>query len=242
MSPSLCQVVDEKGYKIILSDIALVCVAFKIDIFWHCCTLAVLFQTWTCPLQMRSPSSRTSPPSMTPFPRSQREERASPHTWVSYLSYSISIFQGQSLCFIPPFSRLSVSQAIYQSVYLFIGVLYVFWLQFSLLALFAVSISISESFAYLFWLCVSQDVDQRWAEYQSRFSSLLQWTRQHTSLMANKNFPQNPVELKVSSKAHGCTFSCSCGIANEALSLHVHPIDPLTGVNSSTWHLCATLV
>ncbi|XP_060798780.1 microtubule-actin cross-linking factor 1 isoform X5 [Neoarius graeffei] len=41
-----------------------------------------------------------------------------------------------------------------------------------------------------------QEVDQRWAEYQSHFSSLLQWTRQHTALMANKNFPQNPVELK----------------------------------------------
>ncbi|KAL6456950.1 hypothetical protein MHYP_G00339130 [Metynnis hypsauchen] len=40
------------------------------------------------------------------------------------------------------------------------------------------------------------EVDQRWAEYQSRFSSLLQWTRQHTALMANKVFPQNPVELK----------------------------------------------
>ncbi|XP_047663906.1 microtubule-actin cross-linking factor 1, isoforms 1/2/3/5 isoform X27 [Tachysurus fulvidraco] len=42
----------------------------------------------------------------------------------------------------------------------------------------------------------AQEVDQRWAEYQSHFSSLLQWTRQHTALMANKNFPQNPVELK----------------------------------------------
>uniref|UniRef100_A0A3B4DMX6 Microtubule actin crosslinking factor 1 n=1 Tax=Pygocentrus nattereri TaxID=42514 RepID=A0A3B4DMX6_PYGNA len=40
------------------------------------------------------------------------------------------------------------------------------------------------------------EVDQQWAEYQSRFSSLLQWTRQHTALMANKGFPQNPVELK----------------------------------------------
>ncbi|KAM6899613.1 microtubule-actin cross-linking factor 1, isoforms 1/2/3/4/5 [Xenentodon cancila] len=40
------------------------------------------------------------------------------------------------------------------------------------------------------------EVDQRWAEYQSRFSSLLQWSRQHTALMANKSFPQNPVELK----------------------------------------------
>ncbi|TDH03803.1 hypothetical protein EPR50_G00145770 [Perca flavescens] len=40
------------------------------------------------------------------------------------------------------------------------------------------------------------EVDQRWSEYQSRFSSLLQWSRQHTALMANKNFPLNPVELK----------------------------------------------
>ncbi|KAL7830363.1 hypothetical protein SRHO_G00314900 [Serrasalmus rhombeus] len=42
----------------------------------------------------------------------------------------------------------------------------------------------------------AHEVDQQWAEYQSRFSSLLQWTRQHTALMANKGFPQNPVELK----------------------------------------------
>lgn len=48
-------------------------------------------------------------------------------------------------------------------------------------------------------LCLhGQDVDQRWSEYQSRFSSLLQWSRQHTALMANKSFPHNPVELKVS--------------------------------------------
>ncbi|KAJ0055113.1 hypothetical protein NL108_009860, partial [Boleophthalmus pectinirostris] len=42
----------------------------------------------------------------------------------------------------------------------------------------------------------AHEVEQRWAEYQARFSSLLQWSRQHTALMANKNFPQNPVELK----------------------------------------------
>ncbi|XP_054873562.1 microtubule-actin cross-linking factor 1 isoform X14 [Amphiprion ocellaris] len=42
----------------------------------------------------------------------------------------------------------------------------------------------------------AHEVDQRWSEYQSRFSSLLQWSRQHTALMANKNFPQNPAELK----------------------------------------------
>ncbi|XP_061903360.1 LOW QUALITY PROTEIN: microtubule-actin cross-linking factor 1 [Entelurus aequoreus] len=42
----------------------------------------------------------------------------------------------------------------------------------------------------------AQEVDQRWSEYQSRFSSLLQWSRHQTAIMANKNFPQNPVELK----------------------------------------------
>uniref|UniRef100_A0A3B3DQW3 Calponin-homology (CH) domain-containing protein n=1 Tax=Oryzias melastigma TaxID=30732 RepID=A0A3B3DQW3_ORYME len=42
----------------------------------------------------------------------------------------------------------------------------------------------------------AHEVDQRWSEYQSRFSSLLQWSRQHTALMANRNFPQNPAELK----------------------------------------------
>nr|XP_057902366.1 microtubule-actin cross-linking factor 1 isoform X20 [Doryrhamphus excisus] len=42
----------------------------------------------------------------------------------------------------------------------------------------------------------AQEVDQRWSEYQARFSSLLQWSRQQTALMANKNFPQDPVELK----------------------------------------------
>ncbi|KAJ8334746.1 hypothetical protein SKAU_G00403850 [Synaphobranchus kaupii] len=42
----------------------------------------------------------------------------------------------------------------------------------------------------------AQEVDQRWAEYQARFPALLQWARQYTLLMADKNFPQNPVELK----------------------------------------------
>ncbi|XP_056890629.1 microtubule-actin cross-linking factor 1 isoform X17 [Takifugu flavidus] len=40
------------------------------------------------------------------------------------------------------------------------------------------------------------EVDKRWSEYQSRFSSLVQWSHQHTANMANKNFPQNPAELK----------------------------------------------
>uniref|UniRef100_A0A8C1ULA5 Microtubule actin crosslinking factor 1 n=1 Tax=Cyprinus carpio TaxID=7962 RepID=A0A8C1ULA5_CYPCA len=42
----------------------------------------------------------------------------------------------------------------------------------------------------------ANEVDQRWTEYQSGFSSLLQWTRQHTALMTNRSFPHNPVELK----------------------------------------------
>ncbi|XP_057684734.1 microtubule-actin cross-linking factor 1 isoform X3 [Corythoichthys intestinalis] len=42
----------------------------------------------------------------------------------------------------------------------------------------------------------AHEVDQRWSEYQSRFLSLLQWSHQQTAIMANKNFPQNPVELK----------------------------------------------
>uniref|UniRef100_A0A1A8EJA6 Microtubule-actin crosslinking factor 1 n=2 Tax=Nothobranchius korthausae TaxID=1143690 RepID=A0A1A8EJA6_9TELE len=42
----------------------------------------------------------------------------------------------------------------------------------------------------------ANDVDQRWSEYQSRFLSLLQWSRQQTAIMADKNFPQNPMELK----------------------------------------------
>uniref|UniRef100_A0A671NAY2 Microtubule-actin cross-linking factor 1-like n=1 Tax=Sinocyclocheilus anshuiensis TaxID=1608454 RepID=A0A671NAY2_9TELE len=42
----------------------------------------------------------------------------------------------------------------------------------------------------------ANEVDQRWTEYQSGFSSLLQWTRQHTALMTNRSFPHNPVNLK----------------------------------------------
>ncbi|XP_036001665.1 microtubule-actin cross-linking factor 1 isoform X5 [Fundulus heteroclitus] len=42
----------------------------------------------------------------------------------------------------------------------------------------------------------AHEVDQRWSEYRSGFSSLLQWCRQQAALMAHRNFPQNPVELK----------------------------------------------
>lgn len=43
----------------------------------------------------------------------------------------------------------------------------------------------------------SQEVDSRWLEYQTRVESLISWIKQHTILMSDKSFPQNPVELKV---------------------------------------------
>ncbi|XP_075764822.1 microtubule-actin cross-linking factor 1 isoform X4 [Pelodiscus sinensis] len=40
------------------------------------------------------------------------------------------------------------------------------------------------------------EVDSRWLEYQSCVDSLVPWIKQHTLLMADASFPQNPVELK----------------------------------------------
>ncbi|XP_067167735.1 microtubule-actin cross-linking factor 1-like isoform X11 [Apteryx mantelli] len=40
------------------------------------------------------------------------------------------------------------------------------------------------------------EVDSRWLEYQNRVESLISWIKQHTILMSDKSFPQNPVELK----------------------------------------------
>uniref|UniRef100_A0A8D0G4W8 Microtubule actin crosslinking factor 1 n=1 Tax=Sphenodon punctatus TaxID=8508 RepID=A0A8D0G4W8_SPHPU len=40
------------------------------------------------------------------------------------------------------------------------------------------------------------EVDARWLEYQNRVESLISWIKQHTILMSDKSFPQNPVELK----------------------------------------------
>ncbi|XP_026719020.1 microtubule-actin cross-linking factor 1 [Athene cunicularia] len=40
------------------------------------------------------------------------------------------------------------------------------------------------------------EVDSRWLEYQSCVESLISWIKQHTILMSDKSFPQNPVELK----------------------------------------------
>uniref|UniRef100_A0A8B9GC10 Microtubule actin crosslinking factor 1 n=1 Tax=Amazona collaria TaxID=241587 RepID=A0A8B9GC10_9PSIT len=40
------------------------------------------------------------------------------------------------------------------------------------------------------------EVDSRWLEYQTCVESLVSWIKQHTILMSDKSFPQNPVELK----------------------------------------------
>ncbi|XP_064381197.1 microtubule-actin cross-linking factor 1 isoform X7 [Dromaius novaehollandiae] len=40
------------------------------------------------------------------------------------------------------------------------------------------------------------EVDSRWLEYQNHLESLISWMKQHTILMSDKSFPQNPVELK----------------------------------------------
>ncbi|XP_054854824.1 microtubule-actin cross-linking factor 1 isoform X7 [Eublepharis macularius] len=40
------------------------------------------------------------------------------------------------------------------------------------------------------------EVDTRWLEYQNHVESLISWIKQHTIMMSDKSFPQNPVELK----------------------------------------------
>uniref|UniRef100_A0A8C3SVA5 Microtubule actin crosslinking factor 1 n=1 Tax=Chelydra serpentina TaxID=8475 RepID=A0A8C3SVA5_CHESE len=40
------------------------------------------------------------------------------------------------------------------------------------------------------------EVDSSWLEYQNRVDSLIPWIKQHTILMSDTSFPQNPVELK----------------------------------------------
>lgn len=59
-----------------------------------------------------------------------------------------------------------------------------------------------------------QEVDSRWLEYQTRLESLISWIKQHTILMSDKSFPQNPVELKVGPGvvlAHSAAWCCSPG-------------------------------
>nr|XP_056702719.1 microtubule-actin cross-linking factor 1 [Euleptes europaea] len=40
------------------------------------------------------------------------------------------------------------------------------------------------------------EVDTRWLQYQNQVESLVSWIKQHTIMMSDKSFPQNPVELK----------------------------------------------
>lgn len=59
-----------------------------------------------------------------------------------------------------------------------------------------------------------QEVDSRWLEYQTRLESLISWIKQHTILMSDKSFPQNPVELKVGPgevPVHGAAWCRSPG-------------------------------
>ncbi|XP_063167779.1 microtubule-actin cross-linking factor 1-like [Candoia aspera] len=40
------------------------------------------------------------------------------------------------------------------------------------------------------------EVDTKWLEYQTCVETLISWIKQHTILMSDKSFPQNPVKLK----------------------------------------------
>ncbi|XP_072890565.1 microtubule-actin cross-linking factor 1 isoform X2 [Hemitrygon akajei] len=42
----------------------------------------------------------------------------------------------------------------------------------------------------------ANEVDSKWQEYQNKVNYLFQWIRQHITLMSDKAFPHNPVELK----------------------------------------------
>ncbi|XP_072357310.1 microtubule-actin cross-linking factor 1 isoform X21 [Scyliorhinus torazame] len=42
----------------------------------------------------------------------------------------------------------------------------------------------------------ANEVDSKWQEYQNKVNYLFQWIRQHITLMSDKVFPHNPVELK----------------------------------------------
>lgn len=45
--------------------------------------------------------------------------------------------------------------------------------------------------------CFSQDVEVKWIEYQNMVNYLIQWIRHHATIMSDRAFPNNPVELKV---------------------------------------------
>lgn len=46
-------------------------------------------------------------------------------------------------------------------------------------------------------LFLKQDVDIKWVEYQNMVMYLSQWIKHNVTVMADRNFPSNPVELKV---------------------------------------------
>lgn len=51
----------------------------------------------------------------------------------------------------------------------------------------------------LFFFSLSQqDVDIKWVEYQNMIKYLSQWIRHNVAIMSDRSFPNNPVELKVS--------------------------------------------
>lgn len=47
------------------------------------------------------------------------------------------------------------------------------------------------------WVLFWQDVEVKWVEYQNMVNYLMQWIRHHVTIMSDRTFPNNPVELKV---------------------------------------------
>lgn len=59
------------------------------------------------------------------------------------------------------------------------------------------------------WVLLWQDVEVKWVEYQNMVNYLMQWIRHHVTIMSDRTFPNNPVELKV-----------RCGSLDCLLELH----------------------
>lgn len=59
------------------------------------------------------------------------------------------------------------------------------------------------------WVLLCQDVEVKWVEYQNMVNYLMQWIRHHVTIMSDRTFPNNPVELKV-----------RCGGLNSLLELY----------------------
>lgn len=79
------------------------------------------------------------------------------------------------------------------------------------------------SFSFL----LLQEVDTRWLEYQNQVESLVSWIKQHTIMMSDKSFPQNPVELKVGFEyiSTRTLFTCTAAnsFANDFWKFLLHP-------------------